>query len=78
MREVVTDGVEGLVVPVRDPEAMAGALIRLIESPDLRCKMGRAGRERVIREFTLSQQVQKWLELLEAVACSWYSGERAQ
>ena len=78
MREVVTDGVEGFVVPVRDPEAMAGALIRLIESPDLRCKMGRAGRERVIREFTLSQQVQKWLELLEAVACSWYSGERAQ
>jgi len=78
MREAVTDGVEGFVVPVRDPTAMAEALIRLIEDPDLRRRMGHAGRERVLREFTLDQQVQQWLELLEAVADGRCSGARTQ
>ena len=35
-REVVTDGVEGLLVPPRDPEALAAGLVRVLGSPNWR------------------------------------------
>jgi glycosyltransferase involved in cell wall biosynthesis len=51
---VVKDGVTGLVVPPKDPEALARALNDLLADPARRRRMGAAGRERVLREFTLS------------------------
>lgn len=63
MREAVTDAVEGFVVPVRDPEAMAGALAKLAFDRELRERLGRAGRERVLREFTLARQMDDFLSL---------------
>jgi phosphatidylinositol alpha-mannosyltransferase len=45
-REVVTDGVEGLLVPPRDPEALAAGLIRVLRDPALAARLGEAGRER--------------------------------
>jgi len=47
----VVDGITGLIVPVGDIEGLAGALTRLLISPDLARAMGRAGRERVLRDF---------------------------
>ncbi len=49
--EQVVDGKTGLLVPPGDPEAMAAALARLIEDPELRERMGRAGRERFLQCF---------------------------
>ncbi len=50
-RDVVEDGVSGLIVPVKDSIALADAIIQLAENPDLRRKMGKAGRERARRLF---------------------------
>ena len=50
-REAVDHEKNGILVPVKDPHALAGAMIRLIESPDMRCQMGKAGRERVMEKF---------------------------
>jgi glycosyltransferase involved in cell wall biosynthesis len=50
-REVVADGVNGLLVPVRDARALADAILRLARDPALRARMGAAGRARVEREF---------------------------
>ena len=47
-RAVVADGVDGLLVRPRDPEALAAALRRLIADPELRERMGAAGMERAI------------------------------
>lgn len=67
MREAVTDGVEGFVVPVRDPVAMAEALRKLALDPELRESMGVRARERVLREFTLEQQTEQFLSLYRHV-----------
>lgn len=45
-REVVSDGVEGLLVPPRDPEALAAGLVRVLREPELAARLGEAGRER--------------------------------
>lgn len=67
MREAVRDGVDGFVVPVRDVEAMAEALVRLARDPELRRRMGEAGRQRVLEEFTLERQTREWRELYEGL-----------
>jgi len=41
-----------LLVPLRDPEALAHAVRTLIDDPALRSKMGACGREIAIREFS--------------------------
>ena len=51
--EMVMEGETGLLVPASDPAALADALGRLAESPDLRQGMGEAGRVRVEECFTL-------------------------
>jgi glycosyltransferase involved in cell wall biosynthesis len=50
-RAVVTDGVDGLIVPVRDGAALADAIRRLHEDPVWARKLGRAARERAFKDF---------------------------
>lgn len=50
---VVTDGVNGFLVPVRDPGAVADRLLALAHDPDLRRRMGEAGRRIFEERFTL-------------------------
>jgi glycosyltransferase involved in cell wall biosynthesis len=50
--EVVADGRTGIVVPARDPAALAAGIERLLDDPDLRNRMGNAGREWVQERFT--------------------------
>ncbi len=56
-KEAVAHGVTGLVVPPRDPVAMADALERLMGSPELQARMGEAGRRRVLERFDLPKSV---------------------
>jgi colanic acid/amylovoran biosynthesis glycosyltransferase len=63
VREAVTDAEAGLVVPPRDPEAIAAALEALWRDPELRERMGRAGRARVESRFALRDQVESFLAL---------------
>jgi glycosyltransferase involved in cell wall biosynthesis len=51
--EVVgTSGETGLLVPPNDPGALATAIGQLLDDPELRARLGAAGRERVIHRFT--------------------------
>jgi len=51
--EVVgNDGETGLLVAPNDPGALAGAIGRLLDDPELRARLGAAGRERVLTRFT--------------------------
>lgn len=70
MREAVENGVDGFVVPVRDPVAMADRLNTLAGDPELRTRIGQAARQRVIRQFSLGDQVRQWRELIRDVVHS--------
>lgn len=62
-REVVRHGVNGLLVPPRDPAALADALQTLLENPQLRREMGQRGREIVEREFSSEIVIEKTLKV---------------
>ena len=46
--EQVNDGETGILIPPKDPPALASALNRLLEDPTQRARMGAAGRERLV------------------------------
>ena len=50
-REVVRDGYNGYLVPLRNPQALAAALESFIERPDLMVSMGAAGRKMALDDF---------------------------
>lgn len=57
-KEVVANGDTGILVPPEQPQALAGAITRLLLNPDERRKMGERGRARANQEFTLERQIQ--------------------
>ncbi|WP_456331482.1 glycosyltransferase family 4 protein [Fervidibacter sacchari] len=66
-RMVVRDGVNGFLVPVKDPYALADAIETLIRNPDLRRQMGIASRKIAEAEFDERIILNKWLELYDRV-----------
>jgi len=75
-REVVSDGVEGLLVPPRDPEALAAGLVRVLTEPELAQRLGGAGRERA-RIFDWPIVVDRLEELyLRAIESAGYDRPR--
>ena len=57
--EIVQQRETGLLVPARDVSALAEALRTLLANPELRDRFGKAGYQRVKREFTVEQMVRK-------------------
>lgn len=68
--ELIVDGKNGFMVPPKDPEALAGAMLRLMDLPEeTRELMGQAGRKHVVAQYSLDRVVEQWealfRELLE-------------
>jgi glycosyltransferase involved in cell wall biosynthesis len=71
----IQDGLTGLLVPPRDPEALALRLHQLMIYPDLRMAMGYAARERVEREFTWDLVARRTAELYQGMLESFTGSE---
>ena len=67
LREAVVAERTGLVVPPGDPLALAAALRRLADEPELRARLGAAGPARVAEGFLAEQMVAAYESLYRAV-----------
>lgn len=64
---IVSDGIDGILVPVDDPLSLGLALLQLLKSPDLRRRLGQAGREKVLRCYTWGVVTPRWRAVYERV-----------
>jgi glycosyltransferase involved in cell wall biosynthesis len=65
--ELVEDGVAGILAAPRDVNGLAEALFRLSRDPELRRRMGEAGRAKVLREFNLEKNAEELARLFLAI-----------
>jgi glycosyltransferase involved in cell wall biosynthesis len=68
-REVVEDGVSGLLVPVKDASALAVAIARLQDDRELCARLGQAARQKALAEFdekiVIARTLDVYRELLD-------------
>jgi len=57
--EIVAEGITGLLVPPRDPVSLKEAICRLLADPILAARMGQAGRQRTLRQFSVENTVRE-------------------
>lgn len=62
IRETVVDGVTGLLVPLRDPAALADAIVRILDDPDLSARLADEAARRATR-FSEAEMVRRTLAL---------------
>jgi glycosyltransferase involved in cell wall biosynthesis len=67
-REVVTQGENGFLVPVKDEHALAEAIRTALDSAELRSRMGQAGRQIVQARFTIDKVIADTLTVYGAPA----------
>lgn len=65
--EVVVHGQTGLLVPVKNPLELARAIRELLDDPVKRSRMGQAGKERVLTEFTLDRMISQYDNLYQSL-----------
>jgi glycosyltransferase involved in cell wall biosynthesis len=70
MPELVVDGETGLLVPPREPAALAAAILRLLGDPTAARVMARAGRRRVTASFSLRAKLDATEALYQSLTAS--------
>jgi glycosyltransferase involved in cell wall biosynthesis len=67
VRELIEDGRDGLLVPPRDPEALAQAIARVADNPDLAQALSRGGRARVETAYHSGRGAETLIGIIEAL-----------
>lgn len=70
LHELVTDGVEGRLVPPGDPDALAAGMLAVLADPEALARAGQAARRRVLAEFTAERMAR------ESEAVIWHALSR--
>jgi glycosyltransferase involved in cell wall biosynthesis len=65
MRDIVTNGLTGMVVPQKNPGALAKKVIELLDHPERARKLALAGRQFVLERFDWNQIARRYQELIE-------------
>ena len=65
--EVVIDMETGLLVPSKDPQSMADAILKILSDKEMSERMGKAGRKRVEEVFNLERMVDAYIEVYDNV-----------
>lgn len=66
-RRVIVNGQNGLIVPPRNPEALAEALMLMVTHKNLREKMGRSARQEFLGKFTIDRMASRYQQIYESL-----------
>lgn len=66
-RELVIDGESGLVVPMKNPKALAEGMLKLYNNPEQTKRYGEKAQKRIDTVFNTKQTVEKYLELFHSL-----------
>ena len=75
-RDVVTEGVNGFIVPAKNHQALAEAMEKLLLDKELRVKMGKKGREIAEKEFSIDGVIDKTFEIYSIIRRDSYRNGR--
>jgi glycosyltransferase involved in cell wall biosynthesis len=67
MADIVTDGKTGLIVPQKNPERLAESVIRLLADPQLRTRLGQAGRRHVVERYDWRVVAGQYRKLIHSI-----------
>lgn len=68
VREVIDDGVEGLLADFRSPDAIADRIAHALDRADLRRSLGEAARRRALADYSLTDLLPRHTALIRALA----------
>ena len=63
-RQLIKSGEQGFLTPVGDSEAIAGAIVQLLEEPLLRERMGQAGRQAILENYSIDMVADRYEALI--------------
>jgi colanic acid/amylovoran biosynthesis glycosyltransferase len=67
--ELIEHGVDGMLFTVGDVEDLAAQMRLLLQSPELRAKIGREARTRVLRDYDIARNTARFAEVLDEQLC---------
>ena len=67
VKDVIVDGVNGLLVNVNDAEGLAEKVAEALSQPEKRETVGRSAREAIVRQFTLEKELQANLKIYQSL-----------
>ena len=65
-KEIIQSGGTGLLVPVRDVDKLAEAVLKLLDDKDRRVRLGRAAQQSVIMRFSVERMIDETEEIYRA------------
>ncbi len=70
LAEMIDDGENGLLVPAADPEALAAAILRLSDAPELGARLAQTARDYVVRNHSHLRAAASYVEIYRSAAAS--------
>jgi len=65
--EIIENGMNGVIVPPKNPEAIANQIINLIKDPELRTQLGTKARETILEKYTSEKVVNEYIKVFNDV-----------
>lgn len=68
--ELIENYISGIIVPKKNPDALAVGLMKVISDASLRRRIGPAARERILTEFSLNSMVDRYISFYQAMVAN--------